>query len=187
MATTIKVVVLGLGAVGKSCLTVRFIKNTFQEEYEPTISDTYSKTISLNNHQYSIDVLDTAGMEETEAVGPQVYRDRDCFIIVYAINDRASFDNVNKVYNNIQRYKDSNQFPCIICANKIDLENDRVIKFEEGKALADKFSAQFLETSAKTGANVQEIMETAIREYLKFNNTVVPPPPEKECKCCNIF
>ncbi|KAH0789619.1 Ras family GTPase [Histomonas meleagridis] len=184
--TTVKVVVLGLGAVGKSCLSIRFVQNTFMTEYEPTISNTYKKAITLNNQQYSLDILDTAGMETQEALKPQIYRDRDVFILVYAINERESFDNISKIHSDIQRYKDTNKFPCVLCANKIDLENERQVSYEDGKALATTLGAQFLETSAKTGVGVQEIMTTAVNEYLKMSNIVINnggPDPSPKCKC----
>ena len=156
-------------------------------EYEPTISNTYKKTITVDGNSYSLDILDTAGMETQESLKPNIYRDRDCFILVYAVNDRASFDNISRLHSDIQRYKDNSNFPCILCGNKIDLPDHQVSE-EEGKELAQNLNAIFMQTSAKTGYNVSEIMTKAVQEYLKLNKTNQEPLPDPSPKChCNIL
>lgn len=187
MSQTIKVVVLGLGAVGKSCLSIRFVQGTFVVDYEPTISNTYKKTITVDGTSYTLDILDTAGMETQESLKPTVYRDRDCFILVYAVNDRASYDAISRLHSDIQRYKEDDGFPCILCGNKVDLPDQQVTE-EEGKELAENLKAKFLLTSAKTGHNVSEIMVQAVQEYMKVNKPSPDPKPDQSPSChCNLL
>ena len=80
----IKLVVFGLGAVGKSALSIRFVQNQFVSEYDPTIENVYKKSISVNDHTYVIDLLDTAGMENQLTLQVDIFRQRDCFVLVYA-------------------------------------------------------------------------------------------------------
>lgn len=178
----IKVVVFGLGAVGKSALSIRFVNNTFVAVYDPTIENVYKKTITVDNKTYSIDLLDTAGMEQQVSLQVDIFRQRDCFILVYAIDDRASFDEIQKIHNLITRYRDNKPIPCILCANKSDLGQDRrQVETSEGQALAKQINAVFLETSALTGQNVDKAMEQAVLETIKYQNPELKPQKRSFC------
>ena len=180
---TIKVVVLGLAAVGKSALSIRFIQNSFVTDYEPTITNNYNKSVVIDKVTYSVDILDTAGMECGSTFKPGIFRTRDCFIIVYDITDRSSFENVSQIHEDILRIKDCHSVPCVIIGNKVDLKEDREVSYEEGVQLAKQMGAVFMETSAKTGQNVNESIETSIREYIRQN----PDNPQPKKKWCNIL
>lgn len=176
-----------MGAVGKSCLSIRFVQNTFFEEYEPTIENNYSKTITLNEKTYQIEILDTAGMETNEALKPPMYKARDCFVLVYAINDPASFDYVQNLHDDIIRVLGKETVPCIICGNKSDLSSERKIPTQEGQKIASKYGAAFLETSAKTGENVDDAMVQAVKEFLKTKPVEsTTTPDKKKRRLCNI-
>ena len=164
---SIKAVVLGLAAVGKSALSIRFVQNSFVKDYEPTISNNYNKTVTIDHQTYSVDILDTAGMEGGEALKPNIFRSRDCFILVYDITDRSSFENVPQIHEDILRIREVSSVPCCLVGNKCDLVGDREVKTEEGQQLAKELGAIFFETSAKTGANVTEAIEGTIREFIK--------------------
>ncbi|KAH0788337.1 ras-like protein 1 [Histomonas meleagridis] len=126
---------------------------------------------------------------EVNYLRPQFVRSYDCFVLVYSVNDHYSFELINDIYNTICRYKDSDHFPCVICANKIDLENERIIKSEEGKALAEQLGVRYVEASAKTGQGVIELFETAVKEYLKYNGIEDEPKVPKLAKrkeVCNV-
>ena len=164
---SIKAVVLGLAAVGKSALSIRFIQNSFVKDYEPTISNTYNKTVTIDHQTYNVDILDTAGMEGGETLKPNIFRSRDCFILVYDITDRSSFENVPQIHEDILRIREVSSVPCCLVGNKSDLVEDREVSVEEGQQLAKELGAIFFETSAKTGSNVNEAIEGTIREFIK--------------------
>ena len=67
-----RVVVLGHGGVGKSSLTLRLITDNFMEEYDPTIEDSYQKSIVVDGESTVLNVLDTAGQEEYSSMQDQV-------------------------------------------------------------------------------------------------------------------
>merc|ERR1712117_895240 len=92
MTTNFKIVVLGAGGVGKSALTLRLISDEFAEEYDPTIEDSYRKQVAIDGKPALLDVLDTAGQEEYASLQDQWIREGDGYLIVYAINNKASFD-----------------------------------------------------------------------------------------------
>ena len=164
---SIKVVVLGLAAVGKSALSIRFIQNSFVTDYEPTISNNYNKSLTVDNQTYSVDILDTAGMESGSNLKPNIFKSRDCFILVYDITDRSSFENVSQIHEDILRIRDCYSVPCVIIGNKVDLKEDREVNEDEGNQLAKQLGAVFIETSAKTGLNVEEAIIIAIKEHIK--------------------
>lgn len=178
MSKAVKIVVMGLAAVGKSALSIRFIQNSFVADYEPTISNNYTKPLTIDHETYSLDILDTAGMEGGETLKPAIFRGRDCFMLVYDITDRSSFENISQIHEDILRIRDASKVPCCLIGNKADLESDREVKKEEGEALAKELNSVFIETSARTGLNVNEAVEITVREYLK---TIPQQPKKKLC------
>ena len=128
-----------------------FIQEYFAEEYEPTIESNYRKTLTVDGKTYMIDIFDSAGMENISSAKPSAIRQRDCFILIYSVEDNESFDAIQRIYDEILRIKEAETVPCILCANKQDLPDDRhAIDNAEGQQLAKKLHAIFLPTSAKT-------------------------------------
>ena len=176
----VKVAVFGVAAVGKSCLSIRFVQEYFAEEYEPTIASNYRKTLTVDEKTYMIDIFDSAGMENISSAKPTTVRQRDCFILIYSVEDNESFDAIQRIYDEILRIKEAESVPCILCANKQDLPEDHhSVDDSEGQALAKKLHAIFFPTSAKTGLNVKQVMEQAVREVVKLR---APKTEEKKAK-----
>lgn len=162
----VQCVVLGEGAVGKSALTIRSIKGHFIDEYDPTIEDAYSKSITVDDKVFQLDVLDTAGQEEYSAMREMYLETGEAFVVVYAVNNRDSFEGIQDTFVPlIERVKDAaaKDVPIVLVGNKCDLDDEREIPRDEGAAYARRIGAQFLETSACTGVNVPAIFETVIR------------------------
>jgi small GTP-binding protein len=147
----------------------RFVEDTFLVDYEPTISNTYRKTTRIDGKPFSLDILDTAGMEDSHAVTPQVYKNRDCFLLVYSVTERRSFDIVQQLYADVARILDGGRVPCVLCGNKTDLTERRQVSIKEGRDLAKKYDAAFIEASALNGSNVEQMVELIVAEYLKQN------------------
>ena len=163
----VKVIVLGLGAVGKSALSIRFVQNQFAEDYDPTIMDTYTKSTTVDDRTYMVNITDTAGMDDNIAVRPALFRQQNSFVLVYAINDAESFDFIRRIHQEIVQHLGRESYPCVLCGNKADLADSRAVTEEEGQKMAREINAVFLETSAKTGKNVNEAVTQAIREFVK--------------------
>jgi len=167
-----KLVVVGGGGVGKSCLTIRMVQDHFIDEYDPTIEDSYRKQVVVDNEVALLDVLDTAGQEEYSAMREQYMRTGEGFLLVYAINSRESFDEITTFQQQILRVKDKDSFPMVVVGNKLDLESERVVSRAEGQALANSFGAKFVETSAKDKLNVEEPFFQLVKEIRKYNRQV---------------
>ncbi|KAK9763455.1 hypothetical protein K7432_009841 [Basidiobolus ranarum] len=164
-AAKYSVVILGGGGVGKSAITLNFVRKQFVEEYDPTIEDCYCKSLIMDGVEYNLDITDTAGQEEYRGLfGDKFMRQGDGFICVYSISSRDSLEELDSIVHQIYRAKEGDPCPIIIVGNKCDLEHLREVSVEQGKAFAQQSNALFLETSAKTRINIDETFEHIVRE-----------------------
>ncbi|AEO60565.1 hypothetical protein MYCTH_2145069 [Thermothelomyces thermophilus ATCC 42464] len=171
-----KLVVVGGGGVGKSCLTIQLIQSHFVDEYDPTIEDSYRKQCIIDDEVALLDVLDTAGQEEYSAMREQYMRTGEGFLLVYSITSRESFEEIRTFQQQILRVKDKDVFPMVVVGNKLDLASERKVSVEEGKALANEFNCMFLETSAKTNTNVEQAFFEVVRAIRRFNREMQGGP-----------
>ncbi|KAL0490517.1 Ras-related protein Rap [Acrasis kona] len=187
----IKLVVFGSGGVGKSALIVQLIQGVFVECYDPTLEDSYRKELTIDGREVVLDILDTAGQEEFHTLRDQYIRHAEGYVIVYSINNRNSFDEVETFIKQIltTREVEEEQFPnaaseaaIVIVANKCDLENERLVPVDEAKKLAAKYGGfTFFESSAKSKSNVQETFVAAAKEV------VAKVKSRKEGKKCSVM
>merc|ERR1711862_455807 len=134
-----KIVVLGSGGVGKSALTVQFVQGIFVEKYDPTIEDSYRKPLELDNVQYMLEILDTAGTEQFTAMRDLYMKNGQGFALVYSIIAQSTFNDLPDLREQILRVKDCDNVPMVLVGNKCDLQDQRVITNEQGESLARKF------------------------------------------------
>ncbi len=164
---TIKYIIIGNAAVGKSNIILKYTRDIFTEEYQITIGAEYSsKDIIINNKQYQIQIWDTAGQEYFRSIIRSYYNNSACAIVVYDITSKKSF---NDVENWIDECTNNSPYDInlVLVGNKIDLENERVVSYDEGKKLALKYNMLFFECSAKTGKNINNIFNESIQEIDK--------------------
>lgn len=171
-----KLVVVGGGGVGKSCLTIQLIQSHFVDEYDPTIEDSYRKQCVIDDEVALLDVLDTAGQEEYSAMREQYMRTGEGFLLVYSINNRQSFEEIKTFQQQILRVKDKDYFPIIVVGNKCDLESERKVTQQEGEDLAQEFGCKFIETSAKSRINVENAFYDLVREIRRYNKEMSTYP-----------
>ncbi|KAI4228612.1 MAG: hypothetical protein L6R36_001468 [Xanthoria steineri] len=188
-----KLVVVGGGGVGKSCLTIQLIQSHFVDEYDPTIEDSYRKQCVIDEEVALLDVLDTAGQEEYSAMREQYMRTGEGFLLVYSITSRQSFEEIMTFQQQILRVKDRDYFPIIIVGNKCVKKRSALSLSDvtpqmpsnspplpvhtmltkchtaEGEDLARSFGCAFIETSAKSRINVENAFYNIVREIRRYN------------------
>ncbi|MCJ1307274.1 hypothetical protein MMC25_000920 [Agyrium rufum] len=200
-SSSVKLVLLGEAAVGKSSLVLRFVNNDFQENKEPTIGAAFlTQKCQLPTRTIKFEIWDTAGQERFASLAPMYYRNAQSALVVYDLTKPTSLIKAKHWVAELQRQAS----PGIVIAlvgNKLDLtssstsssggenslgddstlgdseggdggadaaggaEQDdgdaRKISTKEARTYAEEEGLLFFETSAKTGANVQEVF-TAI-------------------------
>ena len=116
----IKLVLVGDTAVGKSCLIVNYLNNTFSDDYEPTVLDVYKGTKNVNKKQMELEIHDTSGDEELYRNREITYNRADVFLVCVASNQRSSFEHVAKWVSEI-RGTVGRQVPIWLIMTKSDL------------------------------------------------------------------
>jgi len=177
-----KIVVLGSGGVGKSALTVQFVQGIFVEKYDPTIEDSYRKPVEVDNEQYMLEILDTAGTEQFTAMRDLYMKNGQGFAMVYSIIAQSTYNDLPDLRDQILRVKDCESVPMVLVGNKCDLKEQRVITSETGENLAKKFSCAFMEASAKEKINVDNIFFDLVKQINKLQGNK-PQKPKKGGGC----
>ncbi|KAI6211659.1 (pine wood nematode) hypothetical protein [Aphelenchoides besseyi] len=182
--TEYKLVVVGDGGVGKSALTIQLIQNQFVQEYDPTIEDSYRKQVLIDDETCLLDILDTAGQEEYSAMRDQYMRTGEGFLLVFALNELKSFENIQHYREQIRRVKDSEEVPMVLVGNKCDL-TQRAMDQRQIDELARSFGIPYEETSAKTRVGVDNAFHALVREIRKHKDKQKEKPRKK--RKCTIF
>ncbi len=153
----LKYIIIGDSAVGKSNILTQYVYEKFSEEFQSTLGVEFAaKNAVIDNKVYRIQIWDTAGAESFRSITRAYYKNSVCAFIVYDITKRETFENVQVWLDDIK-----NQCPqtvlLVLVGNKLDLENERQISYEEGESFAQKNNMYFFETSAKTGVNIENL------------------------------
>jgi len=171
-----KIIVIGNAGVGKSCLSLKATTGNFEETYITTVAfDFFNFTTKINNQLVKLQIWDTCGQEHYIKYVQNFFKNAGLAILVYAINDRQSFNDIEEWLNQI-KLNASPDTKLILVGNKKDLENERKVTYEEGEKLSKDFNFFcFFESSAKEGINSEEIFLTSTKllysRYLKFKKS----------------
>eukprot|EP01155_Anaeramoeba_flamelloides_P030189 Anaeramoba_flamelloidesa86256_138.p2 GENE.a86256_138~~a86256_138.p2 ORF type:complete len:202 (-),score=36.21 a86256_138:928-1533(-) len=174
----LKLVLLGDSAVGKSSIVLRFCKNQFSDEAEPTIGASFiNHDLEVDESEVKLQIWDTAGQERFRTITTAYYRGAMGIILVYDVTNEKSFLNVRNWIKNIETHASENVCKMLI-ANKADLTTERVVDDKRGEELANEYGIPFYGTSAKTNMNVDEsfLELTKIVKQNLFDNSQVETP-----------
>ncbi|KAH6625774.1 P-loop containing nucleoside triphosphate hydrolase protein [Boeremia exigua] len=188
VVATIKCVVVGDGAVGKTCLLISYTTNKFPSEYVPTVFDNYAVTVMIGDEPYTLGLFDTAGQEDYDRLRPLSYPQTDVFLVCFSVTSPASFENVReKWFPEVHHHCPG--VPCLIVGTQVDLREDNAVKDklskqrmapvkrEDGERMARELGAvKYVECSALTQYKLKDVFDEAIVAALE------PPATRKEGK-----
>ena len=174
----VKCVIVGDGAVGKTCLLISYTTNAFPNEYIPTVFDNYSATVMVDAKPINLGLWDTAGQEDYDRLRPLSYPQTDVFLICFSVVSRSSFNNIStKWLPEIKHYEPKCRMMIVgtktDCRNdeqimrKLAEENQKAVTAEEGEKLAKDIKAVcYMECSALTRSGLNQVFDEAIHIVL---------------------
>jgi small GTP-binding protein len=163
-----KIVVIGNGAVGKTSLIARFAEKMFKAEYKPTLGvNIVIKEFDLDINHIKLTVWDIAGQARWRDVRSVYYRGSNGAIIVYDVTRPNTFEALQSWYDDLLKFSQDEDIPRILLANKIDLTDLRKISADQGKKSGKELKAEYFETSAKDGTQVDAAFKQISKLILK--------------------
>ncbi|KJE94298.1 Rac1 protein [Capsaspora owczarzaki ATCC 30864] len=177
---SIKCVVIGDGAVGKTCMLIAYTTNAFPGEYIPTVFDNYSANVMVENMPVNLGLWDTAGQEDYDRLRPLSYPGTDVFVLAYSIISRHSFANLEKWRAEIHHHCPG--VPVVLVGTKLDLASShRQVQPLEGEhyAKVELHGAPFIEFSSLTQQNLKRAFDTII-----LAGITGPSKPQKGSSGC---
>ena len=181
------ITILGKGVVGKTSLINRFLNIEIPKNHDPTIEEKFKITKIINYEKLNLEILDTAGEKNYQNMFNSWVNKGDGFILVFAINDKESFDYLKNIKNKINEIKGEN-IPIILVGNKIDLKDEREINDKDVKELTKKWNVEFIECSAKENINCDVILSLIILKWKNYeknknNNNNDKKKDKSNCDC----
>ncbi|KAJ8398785.1 hypothetical protein AAFF_G00419820 [Aldrovandia affinis] len=164
-----RMVILGSTKVGKTAIISRFLNERFDDQYTPTIEDFHRKFYSIRGNVYQLDILDTSGNHPFPAMRRLSILTGDVFILVFSLDNRDSFQEVQRLKQQIfetksclkNKTKENVDVPLVICGNKGDREFYREVQDNEIQELiAGDDQCAYFEISAKRNTNVDRMFQT---------------------------
>ena len=168
-----KIIIIGNIGVGKSCLSLKATKGIFTEEYTSTVGfEFYCFNVKINDKIVKLQIWDTCGQEAYRSLIQNFYRNASLAIVVYSIEDKNSFDDINIWLKQVKTYGTSS-CKIFLIGNKID-SDFREVSYEQGlKCKNDFFFDCFMETSAKEGINTRELFVNAATVLYEENKNLI--------------
>ncbi|XP_072288207.1 GTP-binding protein Rheb-like [Pyxicephalus adspersus] len=182
-----KVVVLGLGGVGKTSLILQFIKGEFIHDYHTSEDKYFTKIFSMDRAEYELCVVDTSSQAEFSFIPPSYLSGVDGYIIVYSVDSLRSFHIASGLHRKLEAKTGKLRMPVVLVGNKKDNPPDRhAISPDEGRAMADMWDAPFMEVSAKDLEESQKVFFKIIEEIDGLNGPCLYHKPQnlKKKNCC---
>ena len=168
----LKFIIIGDPAVGKSNILLKYVHNKFVNEYQSTVGVEFgAKNIIIEGQIFRIQIWDTTGQENFRCLTRSYFKNSVCAIITYDITNKQSFDNIQDWINEVKNQV-SDKVLLVLVGNKIDLENERIVNYDEGKKFAEDNDMLFIETSALNGNGINQLFNMCcndIYEKIKHN------------------
>ena len=168
----LKIIILGASTVGKTSIFLRYFDNEFKHSSLTTMGvDFRTKFFKFENTKIKINYIDTAGQEKFKSISENYLKGTDGVLLVFDLTNKETLELVN-YWSEFIKKNNRDNIGLILFGNKSDLNQNRDVTYEEGKQLGDKLGCKYFEGSAKTGENIDFIMnEIAKISYYEWKKT----------------
>ncbi|KAH7146177.1 ras family-domain-containing protein [Dactylonectria macrodidyma] len=176
------ITLLGDSGVGKSCIALQACCSQFVKSYDPTIEESFTHTIVVDDQRHDLELLDGSGIREYYTLQDERVRRADGYLIVYSITSRSSFDYMTALHAQVRSVRECHipvgldkeaaehwkTGPIMLVGTKNDLESDRKVSNHEGHVLARRLGCQFAEITAKDHDQVSTVLSDTVRMVVNF-------------------
>lgn len=188
---SVNVVLLGSGGVGKTSITLQFVRGEFSDTYVPTIEDDFSKTVKFGDTNYELGIIDTAGQDDFKDMRNKYLSTVSLFVIVYAVDDMNSLSQVKELIEDIRTHRGGKPFHVVVAANKCDLDpSSQVAKATIGESKIHEYApdVSVFETSAKLNKNIDVLFNKLLELHVNQGKSGSSKAggDKKDGGCCNI-
>lgn len=175
-----KLVVLGDSNVGKSSLLLRYTKRNYESYHPSTIGASFlTKTVTVYDDEVGerpcrLEIWDTAGQEKYKAIAPMYYKGAKIAVVCYDTTSIDSYLSAQKWVDDLLLYTTLHDSGIVVlCGTKKDLVEGRTVPLEDVEQYAYEMGFSCIETSAKTGENVDELFDCIIERIPKLLQELV--------------
>ncbi|NWH32844.1 RAB17 protein, partial [Chloropsis hardwickii] len=173
-----KVVLLGSMSVGKSSLAYRYVRNSFRELLPTVGCSFFTQTLELDEGTVKFEIWDTAGQEKYQSVCHLYYRDAHAALLVYDIANKQTLSRAKLWLEELEKRFLPDEIVIALVGNKTDLGAEREVTTEEGEEFAQTKGLLFMETSAKSNHQVNDVFMSVVQELLRREKEkALKPPP----------
>ncbi|GAB5370823.1 hypothetical protein AAMO2058_001526300 [Amorphochlora amoebiformis] len=166
-----RLVVMGESMVGKTSMILRYMGKAFQCETTTTNGIAFwDKNIEHRQQRIRVQIWDTAGIKNYRATTYPYYRRAEGVLLVYDITDSNSLQSVNNWIDCVKKFAPP-ETSILLAGNKLDIPDEREVERREGKALASRRKIKYIETSAKTGENIDKAFGCLIDQVLRHRES----------------
>ena len=160
----IKIISMGDGGVGKSCVIKRYCEEKFVSKYISTIGIDYGvKPLDVQGKEVRVNFWDLSGHPEFFEVRNEYYKATQGAILMFDVSSQRSFSSLDSWLKEAREFS-GGKFPCIVCGNKVDKQ--RLVSENDARAWAASKGFEYFETSAKTGANIEPAFNTLFKKVV---------------------
>ncbi len=182
----VKCLVIGDSGTGKSSLMMRFTDDVFNTGYISTIGvDFKIKTMDFRDKTIKFQIWDTAGQDRFRTITASYYRGSNAVLLCYDITDKNTFRNIHKWLEEVKKFTVGNPL-LILCGTKVDLEEKRIVSYEEAEEYAKANNMHFFESSAKINSNIKEIFELIAKNKITMLCTMIDTFDKSNRKNINL-
>lgn len=164
---TYKLVLLGSMTVGKSSLAYRFVRNDFKEQLSTVGCSFFTQRLSLDEATVRLEIWDTAGQEKYQSVCHLYFRDAHAALLVYDIANKKTLSRAKLWLEDLEKKILMDEIVIALVGNKTDLADEREVPTEEGEEFARTKGLLFMETSAKSSHQVNDVFMAIVQELLR--------------------